>query len=289
VGKRRAELVVSRGRLLSVTLCAIVILAAVTVTDVGAAGILPPANPRSDLWAEPAYSFTPVNDTIYAVGQTLPACWKWGSSHNFVARATAPQCVADELMATDRAQRAEGLPAIGLPRNFGALSAPEQLLVLVDIERVSRGEPPVLGVSARANVFAQLGARSNSDPSLPATSGIVGLTGDWASNYAGSISPLDANYEWMYTDGWQGKLTLNYACTGPHAAGCWGHRDNILANVSRMPCYSRSCTEVMGAGYVRGGARSGYSSYTELFVQVSGATPALYYTWHQALAAGARA
>jgi len=280
---------VVRGRILSVTLCAVVSLMAMTATDVGAANIVPPANPRADLWAVPAYSFTPVNDSSYSGGQTLPACWKWGPTQNFVANATAPKCVAAEVSATDRAQRAEGLPAIGLPRNFAGLSAPEQLLVLVDIERVSRGEAPVLGVSARVNVFAQLGARSNSDPSLPPTSGIAGSTGGWAANYAGSVSPLDANYEWMYTDGWQGKFTFNYACTSPHAAGCWGHRDNILANVSRMPCYSTSCTEIMGAGFVHDGARNGFSSYTELFVQVSGVTPTLYYTWDQALAAGARA
>jgi len=280
---------VSRGRILGVTLCAVVSLTALTVTDVGAANIVPPANPRANRWAVPAYSFTPVNDKSYSTGQTLPACWKWGPTQNFVAQATAPQCVAAELSATDRAHRAEGLPAIRLPRNFAGLSVPEQLLVLVDIERVSRGETPVLGVSARANTFAQLGARSNSDPTLPPSSGIAGASGGWASNYAGSVSALDANYEWMYTDGWQGKYTSNYACTSARAPGCWGHRDNILANVSRMPCYSTSCAEIMGAGYVRDGTGDGYSSYTELFVQVGGVTPPLYYTWRQALAAGARA
>ena len=197
--------------------------------------------------------------------------------------------VADAVLATDRAQHTEGLRSFALPRNFAHLSVPEQLLVLVDIERVSRGQSPVLGVSARANVFAQLGARRNADPFLPATSGIAGLTGAWSSNYAGAVNTLDANYEWMYTDGWDGKLTFNYDCTGPRAPGCWGHRDNILENASRMPCNESACSIVMGAGYVNLGTGDGYNSYTELFVQVSGAVPALYYTWHQAVAAGARA
>ncbi|HVB50485.1 MAG TPA: hypothetical protein VND89_01900 [Acidimicrobiales bacterium] len=247
------------------------------------------SNPPADHWAVPAYTFTPVNDHQYRVGQTLPACWRWGRNGTFVARASAPHCLAHEVAATNRAQREERLPAIVLPRNFAALSAPEQSLVLVDIERVSRGETPVLGVSASVNVFAQLGARANADPSLPGDSGVAGATYAWAANYAGAVSPLDANYEWMYTDGWDGKLTFNYDCTGPHAQGCWGHRDNILADANWMPCNESSCSIVMGAGYVRNGAGDGFSSYTELFVQVSGVMPTLYYTWNQAVAAGAKA
>lgn len=258
----------------------------VVATDAGSADIVPPRNPSSDLWAVPLYSL--VNGQFYTVGQALPACWMWGTLGDLMAQGTAPSCVTNAVLATDRAQHTEGLRSFALPRNFTHLSVPEQLLVLVDIERVSRGESPVLGVSARANVFAQDGARRNADPSLPAPSGIADSTGGWSSNYAGAVNTLDANYEWMYTDGWDGKLTFNYDCTGPRAPGCWGHRDNILENASRMPCYESACALVMGAGYVNLGSGDGYSSYTELFVQVSGNVPALYYTWDQAVAAGAR-
>lgn len=275
------------GRILTAALCAVAIVSMVVTTDAGSARIVPPRNPSSDLWPVPLYSL--VNGQFYSVGQALPACWTWGTTGDLVAQGTAPLCLADAVLATDRAQHTEGLRSFALPRNFAHLSVPEQLLVLVDIERVSRGQSPVLGVSARANVFAQLGARRNADPLLPATSGIAGLTGAWSSNYAGAVNTLDANYEWMYTDGWDGKLTFNYDCTGPRAPGCWGHRDNILENASRMPCNESACSIVMGAGYVNLGTGDGYNSYTELFVQVSGAVPALYYTWHQAVAAGARA
>jgi len=273
------------GRIFTSALCAVAIGSMVAVADAGSADFVPPMNPPADLWAVPAYTVTPVNNHPYRVGQTLPACWRWGGNATIVAQAPAPHCLADEVKATDRAQRAEGLPAMVLPANFGALSAPEQSLVLVDIERVSRGELPVLGVSASVNVFAQRGALTNTDPFLPGNSGVAGATNAWAANYAGAVSPLDANYEWMYTDGWDGKLTFNYACTSPHAPGCWGHRDNILANAT--PCNESSCSIVMGAGYVRDGAGDRYNSYTELFVQVSGVVPVLYYTWDQAVASGA--
>jgi hypothetical protein len=275
------------GRLLTAALCAVAIVSMVVTTNAGSAGIVPPRNPSSDLWAVPSYSV--VNGQLYTVGGAVPACWALGSTGRLVAQGTAPLCVANAVLATDRAQHTEGLRSFALPRNFAHLSVPEQLLVLVDIERVSRGESPVLGVSARANVFAQIGARRNADPLLPATSGIADTTGAWSSNYAGAVNTLDANYEWMYTDGWDGKSTANYDCTGPRAPGCWGHRDNILEDASRMACNESACSIVMGAGYVNLGAGDGYNSYTELFAQISGAVPALYYTWDQAVSAGARA
>jgi len=246
-----------------------------------ARGYLPPANPPANIAPIPDYTFK--QGALYS-DNDLPVCWLTFSR----SRPNNPSCLAAEVAATDRAHRIEGLPAIGLPRNFVHLSAPEQLLVIVDIERVSRGEPPVVGISARADQFAQRAAVANEDPSLPAEgSGIPGATGGYDSNWAGAISPLDANYEWMYVDGWGGKATFNYDCTSPHAAGCWGHRDNVLTDPARMPCYS-TCSLVMGAGFVRNGYSKQFGSYTELFVQVAGGLPPLSYTWSQALAAGAR-
>jgi hypothetical protein len=217
----------------------------------------------------------------------LPVCWKREPS--YISQPKAPACFAAEVRATDRAEATEGLPKIVLPRNFAGLFAQEQLFVLVDIERVSRGETPVLGLSAKANLLAQQGAARRTDPLLPpGGSGVAGVTGVWGSNYAAGISPIDANYQWMYTDGWAAKLTFNAACTGPHAAGCWGHRDNILADSFNMPCGTTSCHLIMGAGYLKGGAGAGYSSYTELFIQVARVVPSLYYSWKQAVAAGAK-
>ena len=132
-------------------------------------------NPSSDLWAVPLYSL--VNGQFYTVGQALPACWMWGTVGDLMAQGAAPSCVTNAVLATDRAQHTEGLRSFALPRNFTHLSVPEQLLVLVDIERVSRGESPVLGVSARANVFAQDGARRNADPLVARAQWHRGLDG----------------------------------------------------------------------------------------------------------------
>ena len=261
------------------------VLACLEVTLAAAAGIVPPHHPASNVSPVPAYSI--VNNKSYLVGGPLPPCWTWSRSGQLVPRAYAPTCVKDELAATNRAQSAEGLGPATLPRTFARLSAPEQLLVLVDIERVSRGEVPVVGVSARLNQFAQLGAANRQDPELPSPTDYPGATGGFTANWAGALSALDANYVWMYGDGWAGAQTDNYDCTSPSASGCWGHRDNILTNGSRLPCLVSTCALVMGGGFVNAGGGDGFSSYAELIVQVSGAPTGLYYTWARAVAQGA--
>jgi hypothetical protein len=263
-------------------------MASLVYTVAGAADIVPPSNPSSDDWAVPAYTFTPVNHHAYSAND-LPVCWAWSATSSFLNRGNTRRCTNRVLEATDRAEHVEGLPSVRLPTNFGSLTIPDQLLVLVDIERISRGEAPVLGVSSADNVFAQVGARDNTDPILPPSADADGSISAWSANYAAGVNTLDANYQWMYTDGWDGRLTFNGACTSAHAPGCWGHRDNILANESRMPCDSTTCSMIMGAGYVRNGATEGYNSYSEIFVQVTGVVPPLSYTWTQAVSAGARA
>ena len=262
------------------------LLAGLTVHVAGAAGIVPPRDPASNVAAQPAYNT--VAGHMYQVGAALPPCRRW-LANKLVADPQAPQCVTAEVQATNRAHRLERVADVTLPRNFASLTANEQLLVLVDLERVSRGEAPVLGLSPAADVMAQRGAQANQDPVLSDPHSVPGATGGWTANWAAAVSPLDANYSWMYLDGWAGKgKTFNYLCTSAGARGCWGHRNDILVNSSTLPCYAASCSLVMGAGSVNQ-HWSIYNSYTELLIQVSTRAPALVYSWRQALAAGARA
>lgn len=277
---------------LMVVVVVMMVAAAVTLAGLmpnaaGAAGVVPPRDPVSNTAPVPAYNT--IAGRSYIVGSRLPPCWQWRGSQLFaVARSGA--CVNAEVRATNRAHRLEHIAGLTLPRNFTSLSAPEQLLVLVDLERVSRGEQPVVGLSGVANAMAQSGARLNQDPSLSNPRAIAGSTGGWTANWAAAVSPLDANYSWMYLDGWAGKgKTDNFTCTSPSARGCWGHRNDILVNSSQLPCSSSRCTLVMGAGYVALNWAKTYNSYTELIVQITGTPPPLVYTWSQAEAAGARA
>ena len=239
--------------------------------------ILPPLNPLRNV--EPRPQFSALAGHEYQVGQQLPPCWGWARGA-LIALPTAPDCVSSEVRALDRALSLEGSGPVTLPRDFSSLSIQEQLLVITDLERVARGERPVLGLAQVFDAAAQEGAVAASDPELLNTTWPATIS--WASNWAGgAANALDADYEWMYDDGWATSATTNVDCTAPIAPGCWGHRDNVLTGPQS--------TLVMGAGFaldVRGS-----TSFTELFVALPtpATAPSLYYTWAQAVAAGALA
>ena len=74
---------------------------------------------------------------------------------------------------------------------------------------------------------------SNEDPPFaPATGGVVAEGSLWGvvPGASGSSAALEIVNGWVYHDGWQGSVqaTWNADCTSAHAAGCDGHRRNVL-------------------------------------------------------------
>ena len=202
----------------------------------------------------------------------LDACYP----HN-----TGSTCISEAIQATDAARSAEGLGPLHLPTDFVALTPAEQLFVLVDVERVDRGLPPVVGLDATLDAEAAAGAEANADPQaspMPAGMSLVA----WASNWAENGNPLGSNYFWMYDDG---PGSSNVDCTATDTAGCWGHRDNILGLTAYQAEYGG--TLLMGAAEAVPSADQGWASDTELIVLATGPQPAYVYTWAQAVAAGA--
>ena len=232
---------------------------------------LPPSNPLANVVPDPVYTFQPAKTYT----SSLP-CWQL-TSGAWVPEAGTAQCVDAEIAATDAARAgAEGLGPIRLPSDFASLTPQEQLFVLVDIERVSRGEPPVAGLAPSLDSDAQDGAEAGRDPTF--TFGALPSSTWWGSNYVGgALDALDANFTWMYEDGYGG---YNIDCTSPTAPGCWGHRDNELTS-------DHGGTLVMGAGVVA--QPTGTLRMSELFVAVGDPAdvPPLTYTWAEAVAAGA--
>jgi hypothetical protein len=195
------------------------------------------------------------------------------------------RCRRQALAAVNHAHAVEHIRPIRLPRNFWSLGVRRQVFVITNAERVTRGLPAVQGLTRQANRWAGVGARRNTDPyahGSKLTSGAVIRA--WGSNWAADYNALTADYSWMYLDGWAGSraATSNIDCTSPRAAGCWGHRDNILS------VFGRSHSLVAGAGFVPHGWDGYFTSYAEMFVQYTGRRPVLTYTWRRATRAGAR-
>jgi hypothetical protein len=175
-------------------------------------------------------------------------------------------CTASTVAAIDNGRRAEGLPGMTLPSNWGALTPEEQLYVATNLERTVRGLPALSAMATVLDGAAGAGAASGDDPSPPAGFPFI----EWGANWAGGVGgALEAVYYWMYDDG---PGSSNADCSPGDPGGCWGHRDKILMSLSCTPC-------VMGTGF-DGTGWGGQPSWAELLVGTTGA-PAVEFTWEQ--------
>jgi hypothetical protein len=129
-------------------------------------------------------------------------------------------CNAASLKAIDSARASEGLGPLELSADFETLAMPAQLVAVTNAERTSRGLPAWHSPDANLDLLAAQALVSATDPDGPAGS-------TWAANTAdGTLTVLQADYEWMYDDGPGGT---NPACSAGNVAPCWYHRDNILS------------------------------------------------------------
>jgi hypothetical protein len=196
----------------------------------------------------------------------------------------SPACNDLLLASINEAQAAEHLRGFTLPSNFTLLTVPQQMFVLVDLERISRGVPPLVGLSPSLGPPAQAAAREAEDPTFqpvygqvkvwyPRAGGMYAFGGAWSGN---QVNALAAMFGWMYDDGWGGKgTTRNIACNGPTATGCWGHRDELLGEYTGTTC--TDC--IAGGGYASPAERNWAESYVLLLVRpVQFPTP-LVFTW----------
>jgi len=242
----------------------------------GPKGILPPANPASNLVPSPTVQ--------HSIDVT---CWSPGGNPN------GPACIGSMLQAIDAAHAAEGIGPMVLPTNWYALSAPEQLFVVVDLERTERGLPPYVGLAAPLDAADQSAAAAGVDPVYEAAFGSIqtgGFGGVWAGGAevsGGAV--LQADDAWMYQDGWGGAgATENEVCTSPGAAGCWAHRDQILGYDPALgytpppqgTAIGLECaTCVVGAGAVDRTASAFPGSLAVSFVRPENGVPPLVFTW----------
>jgi hypothetical protein len=282
-----------------------------------APGTPAPANPPANVAPNPNYDGC---DASGSCSEGQP-CYTTGFAPAF----TSAGCEKEELEAIDNARAKEGIGPMQLPSDFNSLSGDQQLLVVIDLERVGRGLPPFAGIVASLNGIAQQGTQASGqaagtfeDPAFTArfsvdpgtslayrchASGPDGFLCDGSGNpgasiaAGGQISALDADYGWMYNDGYGGS---NLDCEMPNASGCWGHRDNILGTYPTSTQFtskssdssvsvtsSRRAVPVMGAGSLQPEDGGPQGNWTAIFASVAGRTPAFLYTWKQAQAHGA--
>ncbi len=162
----------------------------------GGDGILPPANPGSNI---------------------APSSGNWLSS-------------------IDSARAQEGVGTMDISESaLASLPAAEQTFAVVNVERMDRGLPPINDMTGQLDSYAQAGASGNTDPPIPSSLTNAGPITFGGSLWAGEPSVLAADYYMMYDDGYGGSATTNVACSPSSPSGCWIHRDIILHEFGGCP------------------------------------------------------
>jgi hypothetical protein len=166
--------------------------------------------------------------------------------------ANIPAVSSDFLTSINAARASEGVGPLAVSSStLSALPIPEQVFVVLNEERIGRGLPPIESMSAQLNVAAQQDANAGTDLSSPPTSLSGGSAVAWGGAiWAGNVSSVvEADYFWMYDDGWGGTAseTSNEMCSPSAPSECWGHRDIILHTFSS--CGTEAPTLTMGAAF----------------------------------------
>ncbi len=238
------------------------------------------ANPAANQ-APPLLGYSTGQCAIGAKGTTCPSPCHPTGAFGYDASAA---CTALYLKSIDAAQLSEKRRPLTLPSDYGRLSATRQLFVLVDLERVSRGVPPLAGLSPYLSAEATDAARQGGDPAFqqsygavrvwaPPNGGPYAFGGAWAGD---SVNAAAAVFGWFYDDGWGGAgRTWNGACTSPTAQGCWGHRDELLGEWAGTGC--TDC--VAGAGYAGPAQGNWLESFTFLLVRPVHYPTPLAFSW----------
>ena len=257
-------------------------------TPVGATGVLPPDNPATNVVPSPNFLSSGLcHDTSVATPCTNPCVRLVGPRSNlrpvFPSFSGTPTCTQFLLRALNVARADEELPAIVLPTNWFQLKPQEQIFVIVDLERTARGLPPYLGLNRQLHASAQIAAAHEADPGYARgfgagldSGGVRGMGSTFATGY----SALEADYVWMYEDGWGGSSssTPNLACTSADALGCWGHRDQLLGydGTYNFGVGLHCTTCEMGTGFA---IVNGTGAFTSLIELPAGSPPPMYFTW----------
>jgi len=187
---------------------------------------------------------------------------------------TGEQCINAAVYYLDKARSRVHLPPYALPADFPSLSPPEQMFILVNLDRVQYGLRPITGMTAQLNHAALVsGVLRADDPHPSSTTGL----NTWWPGWAGAFDNAPMAYEtWVWNDG---LGATNPRCTRTDHSRCWGHRHSVL--------WKYGPVLAMGAAAGRD-SRHHRRGYAYLFVGGNaGYTPAYTYTWEQAMQDGA--
>lgn len=201
----------------------------------------------------------------FAVGQLPLACQ---------SAPTSTACINAGVYWLDQARATLHQGPYKLPSDFPTLTADKQAFILANLDRIQYTLPPITGLTEELDGFALTGVQHDADP-VSTDPNIQGSTSNWAGAYTNMVVAYEA---WMYDDG---LGSTNLDCTPTNLSGCWGHRHDVLWNFTFE-------TGPYAMGAATGLDNSGHRGYALLLGKGNtNYVPTYYYTWAQAVAAGA--
>ncbi len=203
--------------------------------------------------------------------KNIPPSPNFSAECHPLSRQPSKACIVAVLAAINNAHKETGVPAINInPDNLAKMNGPEMLLILVNLERISRGLQPFSGLTRLFDQVARKAAEQKTDPGLSSgemSFGHNGYVANWGGNWAENItSPLAASYDFVYQDG---PGSFNVLCRPQNESGCYGHMENILGQYpyARAACGGLKPELLMGASVLNHHvSASNQPSMTELFV-----------------------
>jgi hypothetical protein len=189
---------------------------------------------------------------------------------------TGKPCIDAGVYFLDKARKRVGLQPYALPADFASISPPRQFFILVNLDRVQYGLPPIPGMTAALSHDALVSGVWAADDPHPSSS--TGLTA-WWPGWAGAFYNAPMAYEVAVWD--DGLGSTNPRCTPSDHSRCWGHRHSVL--------WKWGSGSVLGMGAATGrDSRHHSRGYAWIFVGGNSSyAPKYTYTWKEAVKDGA--
>jgi len=202
--------------------------------------------------------------STFPVNQLPPSC----------NQPTSAACLDASVGFLNQARAGLGQGPYQLPAEFASLTPQIQQFVLTNLDRIQYGLSPISGITAGLSQDAMGGIQNDNDPH-PSDPNFNYWTANWAGGFENVVLAYEA---WMYDDG---PSSGNLDCPSPGAAGCWGHRHDIL--------WSFGGTGALAMGSAVGIDPTGSPGYAMVLGEgdVGSYRPAYTYTWSQAVHDGA--
>ncbi len=187
---------------------------------------------------------------------------------------TSAACLDASVGFLNQARAGLGQGPYQLPADFTSLTPQVQQFVLTNLDRIQYGLPPITGITAGLSQDAVSGVQNDNDPH-PSDPNFNYWTANWAGGFENVVLAYEA---WMYDDG---PGSGNLDCPSPGAAGCWGHRHDIL--------WSFGGSGALAMGSAVGIDPAGSPGYAMVLGEgdVGFYHPTYTYTWSQAVHDGA--